>query len=69
MSGGAIGVDDGSPADAAAWELWRQDDNGNRFRIARFASRAAADAEQRRFEALGHKQTYWVERQDSAEDR
>lgn len=46
----------------AGWELWRQDDNGNRFLIGRFDSQAAADAEQRRFEALGHKQTYWVER-------
>ena len=48
--------------DAAAWALWRQDDNGNRFLIARFASAQAAEAEQRRFEALGHKQTYWVQR-------
>jgi hypothetical protein len=48
-------------AAAAEWELWRQDDNGNRFRIARFAAREQADAEQLRFEALGHKQTYWVQ--------
>lgn len=52
--------DDVSPA-AGEWELWRQDDNANRFRIARFALREQADAEQRRFEALGHKQTYWVQ--------
>lgn len=50
----------GQPA-AGAWELWRQDDNGNRFRIAGFATQAAAEAEQRRFEALAHKQIYWVE--------
>jgi hypothetical protein len=43
------------------WELWRQDDNGNRFVIGRFDSAAEAEAEQRRFEALGHKQTYWVQ--------
>jgi hypothetical protein len=56
-------TDDGIGTDAeaaAAWELWRQDDNGNRFRIARFPTRATAEAEQRRFEALAHKQTYWV---------
>lgn len=47
--------------DRAAWSLWRQDDNGNRFRIARFSARAQAEAEQRRFEALAHKQIYWVE--------
>jgi hypothetical protein len=55
-------MDEDATAGAGAWELWRQDDNGNRFRIARFSSRAAADAEQRRFEALAHKQTYWVQR-------
>jgi hypothetical protein len=47
--------------DASGWELWRQDDNGNRFVIGRFDSVEAAEAEQRRFEALGHKQTYWVQ--------
>jgi hypothetical protein len=57
-------TDDTSTRDvpSGAWGLWRQDDNGNRFRIARFGTRESAEAEQRRFEALGHKQTYWVER-------
>jgi hypothetical protein len=50
-----------SDAEARGWELWRQDDNGNRFVIGRFDSAEAAEAEQRRFEALGHKQTYWVQ--------
>jgi hypothetical protein len=49
-----------SNADAARWELWRQDDNGSRFLIGRIATEEAAAAEQRRFEALAHKQTYWV---------
>jgi hypothetical protein len=49
-------------AEAGPWELWRQDDNGNRFRIARFATEVEANAEQRRFEALAHKQIYWVQR-------
>lgn len=53
-----------SAAADGAWELWRQDDNGNRFRIGRFATEARADAEQRRFEALAHKQIYWVERRE-----
>ncbi|HYW12209.1 MAG TPA: SPOR domain-containing protein [Longimicrobium sp.] len=44
-----------------AWELWRQDDNGNRFRIGSFDTEAQAGVEQRRFEALAHKQIYWVE--------
>jgi hypothetical protein len=60
-------MDDDAAAGADTWELWRQDDNGNRFRIARFSSREAADAEQRRFEALAHKQTYRVERRDGNE--
>lgn len=50
-----------SDAEAGDWELWRQDDNGNRFLIGRFGTAEAAAAEQRRFEALGHKQTYWVQ--------
>lgn len=60
--------DRSAPAAAGAWELWRQDDNGNRFRIARFASRESAEAEQRRFEALGHKQTYWMERRPGRDE-
>lgn len=52
-----------------AWELWRQDDNGNRFVIGRFATAAAAEAEQRRFEALAHKQTYWVQAAGEGEGR
>jgi hypothetical protein len=40
---------DGVPGAWAGWELWRQDDNGNRFLVARFDAQAAADAEQRRF--------------------
>lgn len=65
VSAGGMAMTDGfvpqaDPPDG--WTLWRQDDNGNRFVIARFGAREAADAEQRRFEALGHKQTYWVER-------
>lgn len=43
------------------WELWRQDDNGFRAMIDRFPTRAAAEERLRRFEALAHKQTYWIE--------
>jgi len=41
--------------------LWRQDDNGGRFVVGDFASRAEAEAEERRLAAGGHKQTYWLE--------
>jgi len=43
-----------------SFELWRQDDNGNRFLVGSFAERA--DAERRLWELTGllHKQTYWI---------
>lgn len=43
------------------WALWRQDDNGNRFEMARFRSYAKACAQEQLFTARGHKQNYWVE--------
>ena len=49
------------PAPEPRWELWRQDDNGNRVLIQRFARRAEAEDRLRDFEARGHKQTYWIE--------
>jgi hypothetical protein len=48
-------------AQLPAWSLWRQDDNGNRFEMARFRSYAKACAHERMFTARGHKQNYWVE--------
>lgn len=43
------------------YELWRQDDNGNRVRIAVFERAAEAEAERAAYEARAHKQMYWVE--------
>ena len=43
-----------------AWLLYRIDDNGNEVAMRRFASRAAAEAAMRAFEARGHKQAYLV---------
>ncbi|WAS96717.1 hypothetical protein [Nannocystis punicea] len=43
------------------WALIRQDDNGNRFEIARFRSYTKAYAQERTLTARGHKQLYWVE--------
>jgi len=56
-------VDADRPADddAPRWALWRQDDNGNRVLMRRFADLAEAEREQRAYEARGHKQTYWIE--------
>lgn len=44
------------------WQLWRQDDNGNRFAIGLPTSEIDARCRARQLESLGHKQTYWVER-------
>lgn len=44
------------------WEVWRQDDNGNRFLIDSLADRVAALARVLAFESGPvHKQTYWVQ--------
>jgi hypothetical protein len=44
------------------FELWRQDDNGNRFKVAGFDR--LADAEKKLAELVGspHKQIYWIEK-------
>ena len=44
-----------------AHRVMRQDDNGNRFLVARGLSRPAAEAMAAEFEARGHKQLYWIE--------
>ncbi len=43
-----------------AFELWRQDDNGNRFMIGTFACRAAAESRLAELTRAQHKQTYWI---------
>ena len=48
------------PEGVTIWVVWRQDDNGNRYEVARHDSRAAAQAQADEMEARGHKQTYWV---------
>jgi hypothetical protein len=46
----------------AVWELWRQDDNGNRVRMGVFADRVEALAKVLALESgVVHKQTYWVD--------
>ncbi|MEZ0068921.1 hypothetical protein ABIA32_004962 [Streptacidiphilus sp. MAP12-20] len=47
---------------AATWTLMRQDDNGNRYEVARYGDRAEAEAAAAEFEGRGHKQLYWVAR-------
>jgi cell division protein FtsN len=40
----------------------RQDDNGNRYRVGRYATRAEAQKIADSLDDRGHKQLYWVER-------
>lgn len=42
------------------FELWRQDDNGNRFPVGTFPDRAAAEARLAELTRIPHKQTYWI---------
>ncbi|MEV6686854.1 SPOR domain-containing protein [Streptomyces sp. NPDC051130] len=45
-----------------SWLVIRQDDNGNRYRVGRYASEAEARKVADSLEDRGHKQLYWVER-------
>ncbi|WP_328494208.1 SPOR domain-containing protein [Streptomyces sp. NBC_00414] len=44
------------------WLVIRQDDNGNRYRIGRYATRAEAQKIADSLDGRGHKQLYLVER-------
>ncbi|MFF2074442.1 hypothetical protein ACFVXG_06745 [Kitasatospora sp. NPDC058162] len=47
------------------FRVMRQDDNGNRFLVAKDLAEAEAHRLAAEFEARGHKQMYWVEAQDA----
>ena len=42
------------------FELWRQDDNGNRFLIGEFVDRRSADIQLAKLARHPHKQIYWI---------
>ncbi|KAA0943236.1 MULTISPECIES: SPOR domain-containing protein [Streptomyces] len=44
------------------WLVVRQDDNGNRYRVGRYATRGEAQKMADSLDVRGHKQLYWVER-------
>jgi len=46
------------------FELWRQDDNGNRFLVGSYPDRAAAEERLRELTSCLHKQTYWITEQE-----
>ncbi|GAA2416090.1 SPOR domain-containing protein [Streptomyces sp. NPDC088184] len=44
------------------WLVIRQDDNGNRYRVGRYATEGEAQKIADKLDEHGHKQLYWVER-------
>ena len=42
------------------FELWRQDENGNVFKIGEFPARAVAERRLAELTSNLHKQTYWI---------
>ncbi|MET9830600.1 SPOR domain-containing protein [Streptomyces sp. NPDC006385] len=44
------------------WLVVRQDDNGNRYRVGRYATRAEAQKIADSLDGRGPKRLYWVER-------
>ncbi|MFC8511273.1 SPOR domain-containing protein [Streptomyces sp. NPDC057411] len=44
------------------WLVIRQDDNGNRYRVGRYATEAEAQKIADSLDDRGHQQLYWVER-------
>ncbi|MEV4332268.1 SPOR domain-containing protein [Streptomyces sp. NPDC049597] len=47
---------------ALPWQVVRQDDNGNRYRVGRYATRDEAQQIADTLDGRGHKQLYSVER-------
>ncbi|WP_031078412.1 SPOR domain-containing protein [Streptomyces sp. NRRL S-118] len=44
------------------WLVIRQDDNGNHYRVGRYATRDEAQKMADSLDSRGHEQRYWVER-------
>jgi hypothetical protein len=54
--------DETAPA-ARRWELWREDDNANRYLVSVHDDEESANARLAQFESgVVHKQRYWVQR-------
>jgi hypothetical protein len=49
------------------FELWRQDDNGNRFLVGSCSERAAAEERLAVLTRCQHKQTYWISESEDIE--
>ena|GEM_PF-5264329 len=59
MAGGAL------PLSGLSFELWRQDDHGQRYLVGRYPDRAAAEMRLRELTRTLHKQIYWIEESGS----
>ena len=64
LSGGGV-VDEPTPNDPsdANWSVWRTDDTGNTFLVRDNLTHDEAQRLVAEFEARGHKQTYYAEKQ------
>lgn len=51
------------------FELWRQDDNGQRFLIGRYRNLDEAESRLAELTRVQHKQSYWISETESREDR
>ncbi|WP_185028803.1 SPOR domain-containing protein [Streptomyces candidus] len=47
--------------DRLPWLVVRQDDNGNRYRVGAYATRAEAERRADQLDSRGHKQLYLIE--------
>jgi hypothetical protein len=47
--------------DCPHWEVWRQDDNGNRYLVSTHTDKASAELRLAELESgVVHKQAYWI---------
>jgi hypothetical protein len=53
------------PPSVERWTVWRIDDNGNTFIVREHLSHEEALRTVSEFEARGHKQMYWAEREEA----
>ncbi|MFI6038098.1 hypothetical protein ACIBBD_28900 [Streptomyces sp. NPDC051315] len=60
--------DAGNEASGLPWLVIRQDDNGDQYRIGRYATRAEAQRIADSLDNRGHRQLYWVEHVGSPPD-
>lgn len=51
------------------WTVWRQDDNGNRYRVESGLAEDTARRLTSELESHGHKQLYWMSPDSLADDK